>query len=363
MRVLIILTTILIFAVNISAKVTATGASSATFDAIGSRSLALKESVTAIGSGAESISANPALISRIEKLNLSMMYLKWFADMNYIFFATAFPLEIKKFKGTLGLAITTFSSGDFEKFIEGSSTSEGNTSANDYNIAISYARNIYEDLQTGVNLKIIRSTLDEYSATAFAADIGIIYNLDKQIKELSGKSVPLLLGISVQNIGSSQKFISEGTPLPMNIKFGLGYNYLLMKNHNFMADLDFNVPNDGEFIARLGIEYSYIDKLNDLKIVSVRVGVQPTGRANNLFSVGVGSQLPLVDYLKDYQFSVDYAMIPLTELGYNHAITVSVIFKEDISKLFLGEEQVEEKPVKSPDAIEKEIEKFENETE
>ncbi len=333
----IFLITIFFLYSDISADVTGTGVASLMFDAVGSRSLALKEAVTAIGTGPESITANPALISTINNLSFSMMYLKWFAGMNFLFFAGAMPIPAENFEGTAGIAVTTFSSGDFEKFVEGSPTSEGTTSANDYNIAISYARNIMPALQTGINLKIIHSTLDEYSETVIGADMGIVYNLI-QLQN------PVKIGLVVQNIGSSQKFISEGTPLPMNIKTGLGF-YNHVHNHVIITDFEVNFPNDSGFIIRLGMEYSYMSKANNLKIFSLRGGYQPAGRKNNVFSVGIGSELPLSSYVKDYKFSIDYAMIPLGELGYNHAVTVNVLFNEDVSRL-LGIEKIEKEEEK-----------------
>jgi len=319
-----------------SASVTGTGATSLMFDAMGSRSLSLKESVTAIATGPEAINANPALIANIDRLNLSLMYLKWFADMSFLYFASALPLPIANFNGKVGIAITTFSSGEFDKMIEGSSSAAGKTSANDFNIALSYAQNIDKDIQAGANIKIIRSTLDEYSATSIGLDLGATYNLDSQI------GIPILGAVAVQNIGTSQKFVSTGTPLPMNIKVGFGYNYLLMKNHNILGDIDFNFPNDSDIIARIGIEYSYISKVKNLKLLSVRMGFQPMGRKNNLFSIGVGSELPLADYgLKDYQITLDYAMVPISDMGYNHAITLTVKFKNEISTLFMGEGEKE----------------------
>ncbi len=352
MRIFCIFLIIFFLYSDISADVTGTGAASLMFDALGSRSLALKESVTAIGSGPEAIAANPALISTIDKLSISMMYLKWFAGMNFLFFAGAMPLPLSNFEGTVGLAVTAFSSGDFEKFVEGSPGSEGTTSADDYNIAVSYARNVGHDFQTGINLKIIQSTLDEYSETSIGADMGIVYS----VIQLQN---PLKIGLAVQNIGSSQKFISEGTALPMNIKAGLGYFFTFAKMHNLIADFDVNYPNDSELITRLGIEYSFMSKLN-LKIASFRIGLQPTGRKNNMFSIGMGSELPLSSYVKDYQFSIDYAMVPLDELGYNHAVTVNILFNEGVSKLF-GVEKIEEKKEEQEKA-EEEIDIIEEES-
>lgn len=318
---------IVCFLGNLNGITTGSGASSLVFDGMGSRSLGLNEAAVAIGSGAEAISANPALIYSIEKLSLSFMYLKWFFDMNYIYFAGALPSPVKSFGGAFGLSFTRFGSSEFDKYTEESS-SPNSTSANDYNISLSYARVIEANLSAGISLKFVNSTLDEYSSTAFAIDIGLLYNLEKDMK------LPILLAAAVQNLGTSLKFISETSPLPLNIKAGVGYNLLFAKNHNLMVNAEVNFPNDGEMIFRTGLEYSLIKKVTGLKLLSVRCGVQPVGRKNNLFTLGVGSELPLSQYVKDYQFSVDYALLPVGELGFTHSISVSIIFKEDVAKLF-----------------------------
>jgi len=328
MKIFTILLLILSF-VNKSIAVSVNGSPSSvlTFDGMGSRSLALNESVVAIGSGSEAISANPALISKIDKLNLSVMYLSWFESMSYIYFAGAMPVPAKSFKGVVGLSIASFNSGNFDKFSEGSSSPE-NISANDYSIALGYARGIDDKSAIGVNLKFAQSTLDKYSANAILLDLGGTYSLAESL------NFPILLAFAVQNIGTSFKFDSENSPAPMNIKVGIGYNKLLAKSHNLTADIEGNFPNDSGTIARIGIEYSFISKVYGLKLFSLRVGLQPIGRANNLFTLGVGSELPLSQYVKDYQFNIDYALVPAGELGLTHSVTVSMIFKEDVEKLF-----------------------------
>jgi len=110
-----------------------------------------------------------------------------------------------------------------------------------------------------------------------------------------------------------------------------------MNSHLIIADLDVNSPN----IVRTGIEYAFITKMY-MKMVSLRLGLQPAGRNNSLLSVGVGSELPFLNTSEDYQFSLDYAMIPLGELGYNHAVTFNILVKEKVSVLFGMQEEPEE---------------------
>ena len=61
--------------------------------------------------------------------------------------------------------------------------------------------------------------------------------------------------------------------------------------------------------------------------------MQPTGRKSSLYSFGIGSELPIANYIKDYSLRIDYALIPLGEFGFNHAVTLNIRYDKEIAAL------------------------------
>jgi len=61
--------------------------------------------------------------------------------------------------------------------------------------------------------------------------------------------------------------------------------------------------------------------------------------------------LPLSKYVKDYKFQLDYAFLPLGDLGYNHVVTLKIIFEKAVQK----EEKVESTIKEFDKEIEREL--------
>lgn len=166
------------------------------------------------------------------------MFLKWFEDMSFIYVGAGLPMEF----GVLGIGISYFSSSDFEEVLSDGSISDTKINTSDYTIIASFSKKFFKILNTGISLKYITSTLSDKPVNSYAVDIGA---------QCKMQILPLILGFAIQNLGTPQKFVKDTTPLPLNIKLGIGYEMIYKNTHNVIWDLDFNIANDSDFIARL----------------------------------------------------------------------------------------------------------------
>ncbi|MDR1086890.1 MAG: hypothetical protein LBL16_01365 [Endomicrobium sp.] len=94
--------------------------------------------------------------------------------------------------------------------------------SNDQGLVLNYSIDLMEKIPTefmyggfGVNLKVLKSTLADHNAEAFAADVGGIFRF-------SGFD-NLSLALAYKNLATSMKFIRESNELPKVLTVGAAY--------------------------------------------------------------------------------------------------------------------------------------------
>lgn len=121
----------------------------------------------------------------------------------------------------------------------------------------------------------------------------------------------LSAGLVIQNIGTKIKFMSEGDPLPLNIK--LGGVYKLLKDDTLTLALDVNKPIDNEINLHIGGEYWATD------MIVLRLGYKTTTVGN----LGALSGLSMGLGFKWLRYGIDYAWVPYGDLGNTHRFSLS----------------------------------------
>ena len=134
----------------------------------------------------------------------------------------------------------------------------------------------------------------------------------------------------MQNIGLPLKEISQSFQLPANFKLGGNYVFDILKNshpnlHTIMLTGDIGTSLDDDSFFSLGLEYSYN------KMLYLRTGYQYSGDEPG-FKAGFG--------VKYKNFGLDYAFIPLADLGNIHKISLSYRLKTESEVLEKEEEKV-----------------------
>ncbi len=250
---------------------------------------------------------NPAGLAPISNRLVSATYLNHVLDFNSGFIAYTQP--IRKF-GQLAVGINYMSYGDFEKTDE-LGNKLGNFGAGSFAIQSSLGRTINGNLMAGVSAKFVYSSIDEYSATAIAFDLGMIYKLPF-IEDMN-------VGLGIFNAGATiNAFMDHKDPLPLNLVAGfskklahLPLEYCITANKYIDDDIQLNVG--GEFTLTEG--------------VFLRIGYNSLGRDMKIgadgdkfagISLGMGFQWN--------QMSFDYGLSSFGAIGYLNRATFSYRF-------------------------------------
>ncbi len=289
-------------------------------DSYGARNIAMNDTFTGIANDINTISVNPAGLGTLHSMEVSSMYMRYFGDMTFGYLAFGMPLPSNA--GYAGASVALFSLPDFDQNDGVGNKLNTPLSASDFGVSIAYANNplkllnIDKNLNLGINLKYVQSKLVDTTSSIFGFDIGALYKIN--LPQLGKKDVEdnFGIGIAYQNLGSSLKYGSEETVLPQNLRFGVGYNGYTDNNHSVLIGLDVNLPNDSKEIISVGLEYSFI------KMIFARLGYKITGTEIDGLSCGIGGAYTLAGK----KFSLDYALIPLTDFDTVHTFSLGVKF-------------------------------------
>lgn len=285
-----------------------TGTTSAQFlrIGIGARAGAMADAYTAIADDSTSVYWNPAGLNHIHDLEIYCMYHEWFEDMSFGSLGAVFPV---KSIGAFGISGSILHLGSFVKTLEDSnglySGEKGTFTAYDWVLGLSWANSLFiEQLSFGLTVKVIQQVNADMSANAFAGDIGAQYKTP--IKKLTA-------GFALQNMGTSVQMGESSFSLPMIIKVGAGYEMKLMKRDLLLA-LDIAKPSDDNLFASFGLDYAVYH------FIFIRCGYKYRLEGNDVSGIraGMGGSYK--------RFFFDYAFVPVSDLGYNHNITLRMRF-------------------------------------
>jgi len=156
---------------------------------------------------------NPSTINKNIDNQASVSYVDFLADINYGSFAYAHL--INRHSGTLHVGATYVNYGKFigadENGIE-----TGNFSAKDLSFSLGYAYRIPKShVHTGINLKYISSSIENYSSSGLALDFGLTY---------FDNTKPYIISAVIRNIGYQVSIFDEvREELPLEIAIGASY--------------------------------------------------------------------------------------------------------------------------------------------
>ncbi len=213
---------------------------------------------------------NPAALSDIENLSVSLNTQQWIADISYQSAAV-----FKQFGnvGGFGLNMIYLDYGNMQRtaneIIDRSPQVKqvrpnldlGTFSAYDMMVGLSYTRQISSQLQFGTNIKFLQEKLDDATTSAFAIDIGTVYYTGIRSFRIA------MLG---RNFGPDAAFSEfEGRialsaaklKLPMTFVLGGAIDILEGNDspHKWTLASEFIHTNDASEKINLGTEYSFMD--------------------------------------------------------------------------------------------------------
>lgn len=305
-------------------------------DSYGARAISLGDAYSGLADDINAISVNPAGLNTLDSFQAGLMYMPYPLDMNFGSAVIGTRLPAGLYGGYLAFSMDLFILPDFDQYDESGSSVEGKLSAGDTVFNLAYANNplrilgLRENLNFGINFKYIHTRLVDISRNALAFDLGLLYRMS--ISSLGRKKLldNLGLGVSVQNLGSSLKFVSEETLLPRNIRAGASYKFLGEKEHEVLTALELNLPNDSSVVFNCGLEYSFRQR------VFVRLGYKFTEERVDNLSLGLGGRYTV----SRLNIGFDYSFIPSEDIGARHVI--SLVFRHIPEQKSSGTEPVME---------------------
>jgi hypothetical protein len=288
----------------------------------GARPLALGESYVAVADDVSAVHYNPAGLAfgpglsslqaprRYEMLASHALHIQDIRLSQFGFLARPW-----------GFSVTHLTLDGIERRTTETAEPEGQFGASDLLLGVSYGKRLTDlGLGVGVSGKYIKQSIGEFSASAYALDLGALYRL---------QAAPVSLGASVVNLGTKVRFVEQAYPLPLTLRLGAAYGMTAKFPHALTLQLD--LPRDNAPNVRLGLEYLGFGPF------ALRAGYRTTSAAQRSAALGkaLGSSAPgLAEFygmfmgagFRSKYGNMDYTLLPYGELGNAHRFSFTVRF-------------------------------------
>jgi hypothetical protein len=289
---------------RLSVWATPSGTTSADFLNLGinPRAVAMGEAQVGLADDVYAAYWNPAGLARLQNPEVGFVHTEWVQDIRSEFIAYAHPFSSK---GTVAGSLTHASLGKFNAF-DAAGLPTGQVEASDTCFALSYARALWSnrrmgsELAIGATTKWLRERLDDTSASAFAADTGLLFSPGSQWGRFLEEA---RMGVALRHAGSPLKFDRESFDLPTSLSAGLSWTgHWLGEKLTLAADTE--KPKEGKGMFGAGVE------LSSLRLLLLRAGFTTKADVGSGIRFGVGVRLRTLQ--------VDYAYAGLGKLGQTH---------------------------------------------
>ena len=248
----------------------------------GARAAGLGGAYTAVSEGAVAAYWNPAGMAGLENFEVSLGHFAWYQDITVEQMSLAVPL---KSGPVLGASITYVNYGTIDGY-DALGNPTGDLTAYDLSGGVSLGLALHDRWSAGVTAKIVNQRLDEYNASAFAADFGLKYHAET-----------FAVAATVTNLGSNMTFDESSEKLPSAFHVGAA---VFPFSGIMTTSLDVEKKFQGDVIIRQGLEFGFDERYY------VRTGYDylPAQNSRDLaagLSVGAGLRYGFADI--DYSFT------------------------------------------------------------
>ncbi|MDE2491033.1 MAG: PorV/PorQ family protein [Elusimicrobia bacterium] len=269
---------------------------------VGARYLAQGGAGTALADDASALYWNPAGLAALDKREATASHAELSQSVRDDFLAYAQPTNL----GTFAAGATYLS----QSAIEGRDAlghPTGGYQASDAALSLGWGRKTaLGDL--GATVKYVQSHIGSAQAETVAADAGARRDLGKL------GSGHVLLGAALRNLGPGMKYDVQRNDLPLRLAFGAAY--ALPGGHSFTAEWT-NSPRGAGNDFGVGGEYQALDG------VFLRAGWTTQSAITGGTGFDAARGLTLGVGLGHGAWRLDYAAVPMGELGSTHRFTLS----------------------------------------
>lgn len=249
---------------------------------IGSRPVAMGEAYTAVSDDANGLYWNPAGLREVPNFEISATFMTLFYEVSYTAGALVIPMRNR---GNFALGVAYLTTKDTRRNELGQE--EGNFTNYDLAITGGYAVKLFERLQVGGSCKLIRSKLEEETASTVTFDCGLLSRIHEYI----------FAGAVIRHLGPGIKFIDKWDRAPTNLRGGIAFKLPMWKHHLILAT-DLSAHLDVEPTLSFGGEFKFkFPRAMESKIshLSIRMGYKTGYHLGEWsgFSLGVGTETEL----------------------------------------------------------------------
>lgn len=276
----------------------------------GARATALGQAFTSIPNDVQGLAYNPACLATMAASQVSFQHLSYVSDVTQE--AISFGHAGRQEGFSWGVSTNYLRVGSIPRTVATlQSTGDGFTETGDFStydmaLGVTGAAPVTEDLVVGTAVKFLRESLADASSHGAAVDVGAIYQANDQRS--------WNLGVAMQNLGAASRFADAAVKLPLTWRAGLSGQPF--SQWLFSADYAKRRDTAGEF--DVGVE------VTPRRAFSLRMGYRYALERPNLgalsdFSAGAG--------IRFRSMAIDYAFVPLGDLGLTHRISFNIRFK------------------------------------
>ena len=283
------------------ANLFAAGTSAASFLKLGAgaRAEAMGGAFSAVANDVTAVYWNPAGLAQLETAELAAMQNTHFVDTQYQFLAGAKPMG----QNVMGISFYRLDYGTIDSYTA-TDVKNGSFDAGSMAASVSLGRKLNDRMMAGVSVKLIEESIESEKASTFAADLGVLYKMDRF--NFSGV---------IQNAGPGLKMVKDSAPLPLTIRVGASTKFM---NEKMLGSVEISKPNDAAASLRGGVEY----KLASMFALRGGYAMAP-GQSTDLGGlVGLNAGLGVTFN----RFNMDYTISPFGDLGLSHRISFGYKF-------------------------------------
>ena len=276
----------------------------------GARAAAMGQAFTSVANDVQGVAYNPASLATLLASQASFEHLSYVSDITQE--GVVYGHAGRDKSVSWGASANYLRVGDITRTVAtlqdtgDGFTEVGDFSTYDMSMGASAAGPMTDNLVVGSTVKFIRESLADASSNAGAVDLGAIYE--------AGEDHSWNLGASLLNLGFASKFADAAVKLPYTFRGGVSAQPFAQ--WLFSADYVKRQDLSGEF--DIGAE------VTPQRFLSLRFGYRyqlthPDLGGLSGFSLGLA--------LRAGRWSVDYAFVPMGDLGMTNRLSLNFHFK------------------------------------
>lgn len=266
---------------------------------VNARGIAMGGTGFASAQGLQSAYSNPAGLSHLSMQRAGLLHAQWFEGLTLEW--AGYGVQVGERSGA-AVAATFLRSGSVDRYDE-IGNPEGSFHVYDAALGASFGHAVTDAFRCGLTAKVLHQSVDDVSATGFAADLGATYDA----------SFGTVAAVAT-NLGADISIDGETFPLPTSLALGVS---MPLFEERLRVNVGGNYPVHYYEDVRLGVEVHPVDAL------ALRAGyryVLEPGTDDQLTALtwGVGVWASSVRF--------DYAFQPFDQLGDTHRIGLTAFF-------------------------------------